>query len=890
MGFEERIGERIGESPRRSAPEGMEPIGDLVHDGPVTPNQLALYLPVTGVLDASIPATVRYKESSSGTWLVGHPLHRIRPVFASAVVADAFAGMVFDLQSGTSYDVEVTVGATVKTLTGINAIVTRSLPGTAGPSTTTISVGTATAAIQTIINSASPGDVIEFENGTHAVSGLSINVQGNQAQPIYIRGETRSGTILRDTSDTVVNILDCEDIIIENLTVEGSGVDSGAASTLMGISFSPGSYTQRRVTLRDLLLTGVDKGIVAWQDTEQLIIYDCTLAGNNAWTQANLESGNTWNDDGIRIPGHGNCAFNNRLSGFGDALSADVSPTEVGSVGVYFYRNDITNTCDDAFEVDDARRNIAYYDNRIHNSMTFCSADPIVGGPLFVFRNICVNTGRWPYKFNSVNTGHFFYNNTVIRTNGYGTGGTLWGWGQFSNGAQRAWGYRNNILLYQGTTAGGGTYVMESTIQDPIDFTHNGWYPNDVFRWTNTGGSFANLAAAYAGLPGTTPVFGGETQRHEADLISEAQPFETPITLDTSYLTPVTPTSVPVLDSASVLKYAGVAVPGVTDSYAGAAPDIGALIEGQPIPAYGDRNATVLSAAANALSAGEWGQMADHGLSLHYSLMYWSDSGVWNELEDKLMWRGAPGTCCKPSPDHRLIQYFEDTDTWTDTYADLISDGHAFDGNAIDSNGILYFQQKQERQLRRYNGVSWDIRPSDDLPVTGTSPGLTYFPELNGGSGGFVACCDVGYAYYSVGTSWVQIGGVTWPGVVVFAEYNPVEKVVFMGRGSSLYKLDSSAVATPLGSAPTVVEVGVTKVVCDPVTGKYIVYNNNTNQWYEFDIVADSWVNITSSMVNRPPQSPNYFMTAIPTHGATPAVIMLVNQNGNVFIYRHADQ
>ena len=879
----ERIGHRVGHRSTFSSQAPSAPLGSLLHDGPATTEQISLYMEVLGQLDEDTPATVQYKESSSGTWLIGHRLHRIRPAYASGPVDNAFAGVITGLSPGVSYDVRVTVDSTVKTLTTS----TRALPADAGAVTTTIPAGSTSSEIQTILNGAQPGHVIQFEDGTYTVSGLYIDVQGTSVQPIYIRGETRDGVILRDTTGTVVNFLDADHVVLENMTVEGSNVDSGPSASSWGISFFNGAYTQTAVTIRDLKITGIDRGIIAWQRVDQILVYDCTLEGNNDWTIGNVESGDTWEDDGIRLPGQGNCAFNNTLSGFGDSLSSDVSPTSVGSISIHFFRNSILWTCDDAFEVDDAKRNITYYDNKVRNSATFCSMDPIVGGPAFVFRNSSINTARWPYKFNSTNTGHFIYNNTVVRTNGYGVW-TLWGWGQFADGAQRAWGYRNNILIYQGTTAGGGTYVMEAQVQNPIDFTNNGWYPDDTFKWTGTGGTFPSLAAAYAGLPSTTAVFSGETQRHENDVISESDPFETNITLDTTYLTEVTTDYTPTLDSGSALKNVGAVIPNVTDGYSGVAPDIGAIIAGRSPVTYGDRNATVLSAAANALSAGEWGQMADHGLSLWYSQMYWCCSGVWNEVAKKVMWRGAPGTCCKPSPDHRLLQYDEATDTWTDDYADLISDGHAFDGNAIDSSGVLYFQQKGVRSLYRYSGGTWDTWPSDLLPVAATSPGLTYFPELNGGAGGFVSCGDVGYAYYSTATSWTQISGVTWPGIVVFAEYNPVEQVVFMGRGTSLYKLNSSGTATALGSPPTSVEVGVTKVVCDPVTGLYIVYNVNTDQWYTFNIATDTWNNITSSMTNRPPQSPNYFMVAIPAHDATPSVIMLVNQNGNVFIYRHS--
>ena len=101
-----------------------------------------------------------------------------------------------------------------------------------------------------------------------------------------------------------------------------------------------------------------------------------------------LESKITWNDDGIRVPGHGNAVFNNTLRGFGDSLAVS---QRVENVGIHFYRNDIRMTGDDAFEADYAVRNVTFYDNRTHNAMTHISVDPVYGGPLFAFRNIAIN-------------------------------------------------------------------------------------------------------------------------------------------------------------------------------------------------------------------------------------------------------------------------------------------------------------------------------------------------------------------------------------------------------------------------------------------------------------------------------------------------------------------
>src|SRR5262245_11980326 len=214
-----------------------------------------------------------------------------------------------------------------------------------------------------------------------------------------------------------------------------------------------------------------------YHEISEFLAYDNTLIGNNSWTSAMIDTNLTWNDDGINIPGFGNCAFNNSLKGFGDSLAYETAQLATQSIGVHFYRNDIRNSGDDMAEGDGSFRNDTLYDNRSHNSMTFLSLDTLFGGPFVAARNIAINIGRSPYKFNDQNTGQVGYNNTLIRTNG----AINWGWVQPNNGPQRAWGFQNNILIYQGT---GSLMANEAGSNDPIDFTHNSWFPDTAVWWT----------------------------------------------------------------------------------------------------------------------------------------------------------------------------------------------------------------------------------------------------------------------------------------------------------------------------------------------------------------------------------------------------------------------
>ena len=67
------------------------------------------------------------------------------------------------------------------------------------------------------------------------------------------------------------------------------------------------------------------------------------------------------------MPGRGNAAFNNTLTGFGDSLAMSAGNE---NVGVHFYRNDIRMTGDDAYEGDYGVRNVTLYDNRAYSAWT----------------------------------------------------------------------------------------------------------------------------------------------------------------------------------------------------------------------------------------------------------------------------------------------------------------------------------------------------------------------------------------------------------------------------------------------------------------------------------------------------------------------------------------
>lgn len=567
------------------------PIGTLAHDGPPTPEQLSIVLPVTGSLSSAATATVRYKRAQDSAWTVGHPLFRVRPEFSQdpfvGNVDDVFAWPILGLVPGTTYDVEVTVSDGAATVVRNGTFSTRRLPANAGTPNKIIAAGSSNGDIQTALANLNPGDVLEFENGTYSIDNIQLTRSGTAGSPIYIRGASRNGVVLRDTTDSILRIGGASHVIIENLTLSGAGTDGGTGSFHTGIQGGGNNNGTVRNTIRNITITGVDKGIVFWDAVSEALIYENTIVGTNSWNSAFLSDNRTWNDDGINVPGLGNAAFNNSISGFGDTFAYAIHSGGTGTTetrGVHFYRNEIRNSLDDLVEVDYAQRNVTFYDNRSHNSSNCGSLDPLYGGPFVYARNICVNPARPEiHKWNATNSGQFYYNNTfLISTTTQSFNSDLAAWYQPNNGPQRSYGFRNNLTVYRG---GGDLLWLDSGGHSPIDWTHNSWYPDAQIQW---GGLFGSLGAAQQGLGDAEPVFSNTNRRMENDNITDSNPWTSVISLGPDSLTEITAYFTPRLSASSSPKNSGTEIPNITDNFSGNAPDRGAIVDGRAVPSWGD--------------------------------------------------------------------------------------------------------------------------------------------------------------------------------------------------------------------------------------------------------------------------------------------------------------
>jgi hypothetical protein len=561
-----------------------------------TPEQISLYAPVTGVVDRGVFATVRYRLATDEAYSQAHPLIRIDPGGTN----DAFAGVIFDLLPGMAYDVEITFSNEEASDVRTYTFNTRPLPRIASAPTSTPSSLTE---LESAIASASPGDVIELNDGNYSLSKhLSIEVSGTPTQPIYVRGNSQAGTIINTNGNSVLLLGDY--LVFENMTLDHGG--SANAPIVLSRDASPFNINVTDCTIRNVVVQNSDLGITTWGGTSgatanRTLVYNNQFTGNVVWNETNITTNTHWSDDGLKIVGTGNCVWNNTLEGFGDTITFSHSVADSNIKANFAYRNFIRNSVDDAFEFDYGVRNMAAYDNYVENCNVLMSLDdrPPGGGSIWCFRNIAVNIQARPFKLADEGSGYLIYNNTMLRAESANTDQYFYGFGfgklNFPFIDRFTW--RNNLFIYRGVNTRDvfRLRTMAHDYDSEVEWTNNAHYPDGSIHWEGDVGEnfFSSLADARANIRATNPIWptgaklGAPTRRHDDDVITVSDPFVSPIAMGADASTEVSGRVTPILSAQSSPKNGGVAIPGITDGYAGLAPDIGAIVEGRDVPNWG---------------------------------------------------------------------------------------------------------------------------------------------------------------------------------------------------------------------------------------------------------------------------------------------------------------
>jgi hypothetical protein len=267
-------------------------------------------------------------------------------------------------------------------------------------------------------------------------------------------------------------------------------------------------------------------------------------------------------------------------------------------VAIDFYNNYMTNFHDNAFEADGSMHNVRIMRNMMLNSAShpMCN-QPDLGGPIYWIRNIMYNAPGGSTRLTSGSAGAVFLNNTILTETAAGSSANVH--------------WMNNLMLGQ-NSAPAIFSVQTYTSYSSSDY--NGFRPNPgaeiSFQWnspqagmlqdyrdllasTGSDQSPANTVLAVRRFQ-TLAEYSAATGQDAHSLTLDYDIFEHVPRLDAGDLA-----SIQKLYDAKDLDFRlrpgsaaidrGAVIANVTDGFNGAAPDLGALEAGQPLPHYGPR-------------------------------------------------------------------------------------------------------------------------------------------------------------------------------------------------------------------------------------------------------------------------------------------------------------
>ena len=237
-----------------------------------------------------------------------------------------------------------------------------------------------------------------------------------------------------------------------------------------------------------------------WSGSKDFYIADNVFIGRHDPAKMMSWSGGVWasypgypelllSEYAIKIYGQGHVVAYNYFGDWHDGLDIatygvpDGTPNELSDrvpVSIDFYNNDFYNMGDNCMESDGGAHNIRLFRNRCFNSPGGAlSAQPMWGGPLYVYQNLVYNTPTFGTCKYAPASGLLTYQNTFI--------------GECRAGTAPNMHFLNNLVLAEGALGNDGKpmpYVFSVTT--PTNYTtsdYNGYRPmpgsDDAFEWNS---------------------------------------------------------------------------------------------------------------------------------------------------------------------------------------------------------------------------------------------------------------------------------------------------------------------------------------------------------------------------------------------------------------------
>ena len=553
-------------SPR---PEDASVPGEVAPE-PSTLHALAVRWPVRGDANANAVVDVVYRAVGEPVWHAAYPLFRPRPEHQSPELRVPggwlFAGSIVGLTPDTEYDVRLTLrdpdgGGAERLLRLRTAAEPREpagmrarhvAPGDGGGAGTEADPIRGLAAADAV---AAPGDLFLLAPGVYRAAPWRVTRHGAAGRPIIYRGAAPGVVLDGEGGERVVSAQGARHVWLEGVTLRN------ARYLYVGHG---GSDLVARRNRFEMTRVGFEAINAGYTESRGIFVTDNEFVGPSRWPRSGtrIEPYNA-----ISVSGAGHVIAWNSIHNVADGVHG----TGHGRLSASdIHGNDIEQCTDDGIEADYGDANVRVYENRITNCFSGVSAQPIHGGPLYVFRNAMVNLEYSPVKLHNDTAGVLIFHNTSVRA---GRAFNIDPAGETVNDVVT----RNNLFV--GTT---GPALSSTGKMIRCDFDRDGytWETGPFAQWN--GRTYPTPEAARAS---------GQLYRVEGALrLAAARLFAGGLRAPVDYRVAL-PRDVNDLRLApgSPAAGRGVPLPNFSDGFRGAAPDLGCCPAGAPLPHYGPR-------------------------------------------------------------------------------------------------------------------------------------------------------------------------------------------------------------------------------------------------------------------------------------------------------------
>ncbi len=386
---------------------------------PSTFNSIGIRWPIQGDSNANAKINVKFRDIKDSKFHDALPLFRTIPKKNSPEnrVENGwlFAGSIFNLSPGKVYEIKLMLldpdGGSTEKLIQIPTKKPIAIPknkrifhvypkdSSKNSRVNHLNKDNMILGLDIVNSKARPGDTFLLHAGTYRVGEWQITKSGTKENPIIFQSSGNDEVILDGLGNSRLISADALKYVrFYGLTFKN------ADYLFVGHNGSDLVIQNCKFEISKVGFTSINGGYKVSRGT---VITDNYFIGPTKWPRTKgIES-----IKGVEITGAGHIVAYNYFSKLGDAIHG----TQHGQLSASdIHNNEIYICTDDGIESDYADTNVRIYNNRITNTFSGVSAQPVNGGPVYIFNNSIFNPQYSPFKLHNHTSGVLLFNNTSI--------------------------------------------------------------------------------------------------------------------------------------------------------------------------------------------------------------------------------------------------------------------------------------------------------------------------------------------------------------------------------------------------------------------------------------------------------------------------------------------